>query len=95
MSDQCSNPPAFRGIKTPITELLDQDPAKTSPKQVPKPAAPPDHKRKLNSRAAEQKGQADAKGKRPPHERPAIFTKGLKRPDLAAKVDGHPIASEL
>jgi hypothetical protein len=24
--DQCSNPPAFRGVKTPITELLEQDP---------------------------------------------------------------------
>ncbi len=56
---------------------------------------PPDHKRKLNSRATEQKGSTDAKGKRPPHERPAIFPKGLKRPDLNAMVDGHAIASEF
>jgi hypothetical protein len=93
--DQCSNPPAFRGAKTPITELLEHDPAKASPKHTPreKSAGPPDHKRKLTTRANEKQGQADNKGKRPPHERPAIFPKGLKRPDLTATVDGHAIAS--
>jgi hypothetical protein len=39
--DQCSNPPAFRGVKAPITELLEHDPAKASPKQAPKASAPP------------------------------------------------------
>jgi hypothetical protein len=41
--DQCSNPPAFRGVKTPITELLETDPAKTPNKHSPrdKGSAPP------------------------------------------------------
>jgi hypothetical protein len=30
VEDQCSNPPAFRGVKTPITELLEQDTSKPS-----------------------------------------------------------------
>jgi hypothetical protein len=95
--DQCSNPPAFRGVKTPITELLEQDPAKNPHKQNPrdKGSGPPETKRKLNARATEKSDQADKNGKRPPHERPAIFPKGLKRPDLNASVDGHAIASEF
>ncbi len=56
---------------------------------------PPETKRKLNARATEKNGQADKNGKCPPHERPTIFPKGLKRPDLTASVDGHAIASEF
>jgi hypothetical protein len=95
--DQCSNPPAFRGVKTPITELLEQDPAKNPHKQNPrdKGSGPPETKRKLNARATEKTGQAEKTGKRPPHERPTIFPKGLKRPDLTASVDGHAISSEF
>jgi hypothetical protein len=95
--DQCSNPPAFRGVKTPITELLEQDPAKNPNRQNPrdKCSGPPDTKRKLNTRTTGENGQADKNGKRPPHERPAIFPKGLKRPDLTASADGHAIASEF
>ncbi len=95
--DQCSNPPAFRGVKTPITELLETDPAKTPNKHSPrdKGSGPPETKRKLNTRAAEKNGQVDKTGKRPSHERPTIFPKGLKRHDLNATVDGHAIASEF
>jgi hypothetical protein len=55
--DQCSNPPSFRGVKTPIMELLEQDPAKNPHKQNPrdKGSAPPETKRKLNARATEKK----------------------------------------
>jgi hypothetical protein len=38
--DQCSNPPAFRGEKTPITELLEHDLAKTSPQTGPENCCP-------------------------------------------------------
>jgi hypothetical protein len=66
--------------------LLEQDPAKNPNKQNPrdKVSTPPDNKRKINSRATEKAGQADKNGKRPPHERPTIFPKGLKMPDLNA-----------
>jgi hypothetical protein len=95
--DQCSNPPAFRGVKTPITELLEHDPTKTSNKPTPrdKGSGPPEHKRKLNARAAEKDSHPDKHGKRPPHERPAIFPKGLKRPDLNATFEGQAVASEF
>jgi hypothetical protein len=95
--DQGSTPPAFRGVKTPITELLEHDPAKTPNKHTPrdKGSAPPEHKRKLNARAAEKDSHPDKHGTRPPHERPAIFPKGLKRPDLNATFEGQAVASEF
>jgi hypothetical protein len=95
--DQCSNPPAFRGVKTPITELLNPEPAKSTPKQLPrdKGASNADPKRKLHARASEKTGHAEKPSKLSPHERPAIFTKGLKRPDLKATADDHAIASEF
>jgi hypothetical protein len=80
--DECSNPPAFRGDKTPITELLDQDttkPPQKPPKDNPRDKGPKDkeNKGKLNSRATEKKGvpEGDKKGpsKLPAHERPSTF----------------------
>jgi hypothetical protein len=102
--DECSNPPAFRGVKTPITELLDQDttkPPQKPSKDNPRDRGPKDkdNKGKLNSRATEKKGapEGDKKGpsKLPAHERPSTFPQGLKRPDLNATVDGNKIASEF
>jgi hypothetical protein len=102
--DECSKPPAFRGVKTPITELLDQDTTKPSQKPLkdnPRDKGPKDkdNKGKLNSCATEKKGapEGDKKGpsKLPAHERPSTFTQGLKRPDLNATVDGNKIVSEF
>ncbi len=97
--DACSNPPQFRGVKTPITELLDQESIKPNPKD-PRDKKNEDNKRKLNSRAGEKKGQPTDKktntpSKRPDHELPSSFPPGLKRPDLTATVDGETIASEF
>jgi hypothetical protein len=85
--DRCSNPPQFRGIKSPITELLEQEGIKTAPN-------PQHEKKKLNSRATE-KQNAKTPSKRPAHELPCSFPVGLKRPDLTATVDGKVIASEF
>jgi hypothetical protein len=83
--------------KHPSRSYLSKTPAKTPNKHNPrdKGSAPPETNRKLNARANEKASQADKNGKRPPHERPTIFPKGLKRPDLNASVDGHAIASEF
>jgi hypothetical protein len=56
--DRCSNPPQFRGVKTPVTELLEQEGAKTTAKTNPNPPHDRDNKRKLHARATEK---ADAK----------------------------------
>jgi hypothetical protein len=95
--DQCSNPPAFHSVKMHITELLNPEPAKSNTKQLPrdKGASNPDSKRKLHTRAFDKTGHAEKPSKLPPHERPTIFPKGLKRLDLKATVDGHAIASEF
>ncbi len=79
--DRCSNPPQFRGVKTPITELFEQE----------------KDKKKLHSRATEKMAKADPKTptKRPAHELSASLPAGLKRPDLTATVDGKLIASEF
>ncbi len=78
-------------------ELLEQDPPRTLTNRThgTKALPPPETRRKLNARATEMTYQVDKNGKRPPHERPTIFPKGLKRPDLTASVDGDVIASEF
>ena len=107
--DQCSNPPAFRGVKTPITDLLDQEPFK-SPRDNDHKRSPQskDNNGKLQSRATKKSKTTAAKSgktvrfdqvkktsQRPSHEKPSCFPKGLKRPDLNASVDGNKIASEF
>jgi hypothetical protein len=90
--DRCSNPPQFRGVKTPITELLEQD----GMKAVMKPNPNPQHERKkLNSCATEKPDAKPPPSKRPAHELPGSFPVGLKRPDLTAAVDEKAIASEF
>jgi hypothetical protein len=49
--DRCSNPPQFRGVKTPITELLEQDGTKATPKSN---STSQPEKKNLNSRATEK-----------------------------------------
>ncbi len=98
--DACSNPPQFRGVKTPVTESLDQETTKHNPKD-PRDKKNEDNKRKLNSRAGEKTDKSKDKtktttpAKRPDHELPSSFPPGLKRPNLTATVEGKTIASEF
>jgi hypothetical protein len=64
--DQCSNPPAFRGVKTPITDLLDQEPSK-SPRDNDRKRSPQskDNKGKLQSRATEKSKTTEANQAKP------------------------------
>ena len=82
--DACSNPPQFRGAKTPITSLLDPD---DKTKRDP-PAPGKDKRDKLQSR------QNTARDPRPAHEKPANFPPGLKRPDPTSTVDGRKISND-
>jgi hypothetical protein len=72
--DTCSNPPQFRGVKNPITGLLDPD-----HKSKREDHGKKDHgekKDKLQSR------QNTVRDPRPAHEKQSGFPSGLKRPDL-------------
>ncbi len=92
--DTCSNPPQFREVKTPITELLEQETTKTLPPKVAPNPQQDREKRKLNNRATE-KTSTKPQAKRPAHELPGSLPAGLKRPDLTATVDGKLIACEF
>ena len=82
--DACSNPPQFRGTKTPITGLLDpEDKGRRDP-----PAQGREKKDKLQSR------QNTARDFRPAHEKPTNFPPGLKRPDPTSTVDGRKISND-
>ncbi len=96
--DACSNPPYFRGVKTPIThllDLLDPKPAKLKRNQT-KTHTNKDSKTRSDTKtpANPQKSDKPYLARRPAHEQPAKFPDGLKRPDLEAVVDGNKIASE-
>ena len=96
--DACSNPPYFRGVKTPITDLLDltdPKPAKEKRDQTKTPANK-DSQARSNAKtpANTQQSSKPYLARRPAHEQPAKFPDGLKRPDLEAVVDGNKIASE-
>jgi hypothetical protein len=95
--EQCSNPPQFRGVKTPITELLEHEPTKPHTKDARSKNDDKDNQRKLDARAQEKKDTKSDKtpSQRPAHELPSSFPSGLKRPDLTATVDGKHIASEF
>jgi hypothetical protein len=94
--EQCSNPSQFRGVKPPITNLLEEPKINPKDPRDKKDDKDKDNKRKLNARANEKKDDKSNKPlQRPAHELPASFPKGLKRPDLTATVDGKLIASEF
>ena len=96
--DDCSNPPQFRGVKTPITELLEQEVTKALPSKTSSTNAQHDKdKKRLHNRATEKKTTPNPKSasQRPAHELPSSLPAGLKRPDLTATVDGKLIASEF
>jgi hypothetical protein len=91
--DSCSNPPQFRGVETPITELLKQETTKTMPPKIA-PNPQDREERKLTNHSTE-KTSMKPQAKRPAHELPGSLPVGLKRPDLTATVDGKLIASEF
>jgi hypothetical protein len=96
--DRCSNPPQFRGVRTPITELLEQEVTKALPPKNPNSNAQQDkEKKRLHQRTTEKAVTPNLKSvtKRPAHKLPASLPAGLKRPDLTATVDGKLIASEF
>ncbi len=95
--DDCSNPPHFRGVKTPVTDIMDP----TEPK-IPKEKrdqtkhtghkATPDKDRQKRDQTKDPTKTHLAR--RPSHEQPNKFPTGLKRPYLDAVVEGKKIASE-
>ena len=97
--DACSNPPYFRGVSTPITDLLDAaEPKVTKQKRdqtKDKAGKTKDGKHNTNSATSKGDPKNSHLSRRPEHEQPSKLPAGLKRPDLDAVVDGHKIASEF
>ncbi len=91
--DACSNPPYFRGVKTPITDLLDFTEPKPAKEKRDQTKAK-DAKDKKDPPKPGDKSDKSHLARRPDHEQPAKLPPGLKRPDLDVVVDGHKIASE-
>jgi hypothetical protein len=93
--DACSNPPYFRGVKLPITDLLDVSEPKTAKEDKIKEKR--DQSKVANEGALTTPRNQDKThlSRRPDHEQHAKFPEGLKRPDLEATVDGKKIASEF
>jgi hypothetical protein len=97
--DACSNPPYFRGVSTPITDLLDAAEPKVAKQKRDQTK---DKAGKTKDGKSDPKPNEAAKGdqknphlaRRPAHEQPSKLPEGLKRPDLDATVDGKKIASE-
>jgi hypothetical protein len=97
--DACSNPPYFRGVSTPITDLLDAAEPKVAKQKRDQTK---DKSGKVKGGKSNSKPTEPAKedqknphlARRPAHEQPSKLPEGLKRPDLEAMVDGKRIASE-
>jgi hypothetical protein len=90
--DACSNPPYFRGVKTPITDLSDLTETKATKESGVK------EKRDQTKDKTSKKPNTQDKthlSRSPEHEQPAKFPEGLKRPDLEAVDDGKKISSEF
>jgi hypothetical protein len=97
--DDCSNPPHFRGVKTLVTDILDQsDPKVTKENRdqtkdkggKDKVAGEKDKHKRDQTKNTANAHLARCHG----HEQSAKFPTGLKRPDLDATVDDNKIASE-
>jgi hypothetical protein len=91
--DACSNPPYFRGVKTPITDLLDFTEPKLAKEKRDQTKANNSKDKKDPPKPGDKSNHSHL-ARRPDHEQPAKLPPGLKRPDLDAIVDGHKIASE-
>ena len=89
--DSCTQPPPFRGTKSPITELLNRPKEKTKNEFSPKGSPKPPHDK---SKGHERKAATPGNDRRPAHERPTSFPATLKRPDPKMMVNGKSISSE-
>jgi hypothetical protein len=98
--DACCNPPYFRGVKTPITDLLDAPDAKSTKEQGVKEKDKQDQTKYKSSKQPNTSAGSHTQdrihlSRRPEHEQPAKFPEGLKQPDLEVVADGKKIASEF
>jgi hypothetical protein len=95
----CSNPPYFRGVKTPITDLLDLTDAKPikEKRDQTKQRDTKDYPKKAPAKPADKSVDKSHFFRRPDHEaeQPSKLPDGLKRPDLEAVVDGNKIAPSV
>ncbi len=91
-----SNPPYFRSVKTPITDLLDLTDAKPikEKRDQTKQRDTKDYPKESPAKPADKSVDKSHLSRRPDHEQPSKLPDGLKRPDLEAVVDGNKIASE-
>ncbi len=102
--DDCSNPPHFRGVRTPVTDIMDPTEPRTPKEKRDQSKHTGDHTKpsghkanpdKDRQRRDQSKNPTKAHlARRPAHEQPNKFPTGLKRPDLDAVVEGKKIASE-
>jgi hypothetical protein len=86
--DACSNPPYFRGVKTPITDLLhlpDTKPIKEKRDQTVKKDNK-DYPKKTPAKPTDKSVDKSHLSRHPDHEQPSKLPDGLKRPDLEAVV---------
>ncbi len=87
--DACTQPPPFRGTKSPIDDLINRPKLKTTDTSVARAMGQPSDK-KVNGNN-EQRKKNDTQ---PSHERPSSFPATLKRPDPKMTVNGKSISSE-
>jgi hypothetical protein len=94
--DACSNPPYFRGVKTPITDLLDLTDAKPIKEKKDQTVKKDnkDYHKKTPAKPADKSVDKSHLSRHPDHEQSSKLPDGLKRPDLDAVVDGNKIASK-
>jgi hypothetical protein len=98
--DACTQPPPFRGTKSPITDLINRPKDKPKHDSNPKPHDPKkrDERRNTppgNGKQERRPGQErPTTDRRPAHERPANFPSTIKRPDTKTMVNGKAISSE-
>ncbi len=95
--DDCSNPPHFRGVKTPVTDIMDPAEPKIPKEKRDQTKDTGDKTTPDKDRQKRDQTKNPTKtflARRPAHEQPNKFPTGPKRPDLDAVVEGKKIASE-
>ncbi len=87
--DDCSNPPHFRGVNTPVTDIMDPAEPKIPKKKRDRTKHTGDKTTPDKDRQKRDQTKTPTKthlARRPAHEQPNKFPNGLKRPDLDAVV---------
>jgi hypothetical protein len=92
--DACTQPPPFKGTRTPITDLIARP--KNPKTDTPEKRKPFDKTKPRDNKHRDSNQSKTTQGKdwRHAHEKPESFPIGLKRPDPKMIVDGRPISSE-